>query len=43
MSLDYTIDEQSETEEFGNCEQLDLNINSQLLENWTSSLRLAGF
>ena len=41
MGLDYIlIDEQSETEEFGNREQLDLNINSQLLENWTSSLQL---
>ena len=41
MGLDYIlIDEQSETEEFGNREQLDLQINSQLLENWTSSLQL---
>ena len=41
MGLDYIlIDEQSETEEFGNLEQLDFNINSQLLENWTSSLQL---
>ena len=41
MGLDYIlIDEQSETEEFGNREQLDFNINSQLLENWTSSLQL---
>ena len=34
------IDEQRETEEFGNREQLDLKIHSQLLENWTSSLQL---
>jgi len=41
MGLDYIlIDEQSETEEFGNREQIDLKINSQLLENWTSSLQL---
>ena len=41
MGLDYIlIDEQREIEEFGNREQLDLNINSHLLENWTSSLQL---
>ena len=41
MGLDYIlIDEQSETEEFGNREQIDLKINSQLLEKWTSSLQL---
>ena len=43
MGLDYIlIDEQSETEEFGNREQIDLKINSQLLENWTSNLQLVG-
>ena len=41
MGLNYIlIDEQRETEEFGNREQLDLKIYSQLLENWTSSLQL---
>ena len=41
MGLNYIlIDEQRETEEFGNREQLDLKIHSQLLENWTSSLQL---
>tara|TARA_Y100001968_G_scaffold149008_1_gene136247 strand:- start:1863 stop:2600 length:738 start_codon:yes stop_codon:yes gene_type:complete len=41
IALDYIlIDEQSETEEFGNREQMDLKINSQLLKNWTSSLQL---
>ena len=41
MGLDYIlIDEQREIEEFGNREQLDLKIHSQLLENWTSSLQL---
>ena len=39
--MDYIlIDEQRETEEFGNREQMDLKINSQLLANWTSSLQL---
>ena len=41
LGLNYIlIDEQRETEEFGNREQLDLKIHSQLLENWTSSLQL---
>ena len=41
MGLNYIlIDEQRETEKFGNREQLDLKIHSQLLENWTSSLQL---
>ena len=41
IALDYIlIDEQRETEEFGNREQMDLKINSQLLANWTSSLQL---
>ena len=41
IALDYIlIDEQRETEEFGNREQMDLKINSQLLANWTSNLQL---
>lgn len=41
IALDYIlIDEQRETKEFGNREQMDLKINSQLLANWTSNLQL---
>ena len=41
MTLDYSlIDKQTETIEFGNREQMDLKINSQLLEKWSSSLQL---
>ena len=41
MTLDYSlIDKQTETIEFGNREQMDLKINSQLIEKWSSNLQL---
>ena len=41
MTLDYSlIDKQTETIEFGNREQIDLKINSQLIEKWSSNLQL---